>query len=222
MCRQGSTLLLMGSAVWLASVTGLVGVALGGLVSLAVSRQQIREARALRAYEASQERYRHSVDRRFKAFSEFIIQQRAARGALLFYYSELDGKPSLTDINKAIRSARDSAAMTFLVLETERTYKACRSVLSALEYAQSVVNENIGRPSANPGDEISVELGRAMREFQNAARAELEVNGPEWPWVERNLRNPPGRPSDAQALSDPTRGAESPHAGAGKILPRAT
>jgi hypothetical protein len=161
-------------------------------VSLAVSRQQIREARALRADEASQERYRRSVDRRFNAFSEFIIQHRAARGALLFYYSELDGKPSLSDINKALRSARDSAAMVFLVLETERTYKACRDVLRALEHAQSVVYENAGRPSASPGDEINIALGRVMREFQNAARAELEVNGPEWPWVEGESTEPSG------------------------------
>jgi hypothetical protein len=182
----------MGSAVWLASATGLIGVALGGLVSLAVSRQQIREARALRADEAVQERYRRSVDRRFKAFSEFIIQHRAARGALLFYYSQLDGKPSLSDINKALRSARDSAAMVFLVLETERTYKACRDVLRALDDAQSVVYENARRPSADPGDEINSALGRAMREFQNAARAELDVNGPEWPWAERESTEPSG------------------------------
>jgi len=182
----------MGSAVWLASATGLIGVALGGLVSLAVSRQQIREARALRADEAVQERYRRSVDRRFKAFSEFIIQHRAARGALLFYYSQLDGKPGLSDINKALRSAHDSAAMVFLVLEAERTYKACRDVLRALDAAQSVVYENARRPSANPGDEINSALGRAMREFQNAARAELDVNGPEWPWTERESTKPSG------------------------------
>jgi hypothetical protein len=42
MCCKGSTV-LMGSAIWLASATGLVGVALGGLVSLAVSRQQIQK-----------------------------------------------------------------------------------------------------------------------------------------------------------------------------------
>jgi hypothetical protein len=24
-----------------------------------------------------------------------------------------------------------------------------------------------------------------MREFENAARAELDVNGPEWTWIER-------------------------------------
>jgi hypothetical protein len=72
MCCKGSTL-LMGSAIWLASATGLVGVALGGLVSLAVSRQQIQEARALRADEASQEWYLRNADRRFNAFSEFMI-----------------------------------------------------------------------------------------------------------------------------------------------------
>lgn len=181
----------METAVWLASVAGLVGVVLGGLVSLAVSRQQIREARALRADEASQERYRRSVDRRFKAFSEFIIHHRAARGALLFYYSQLEGKPSLSDISKVLRSARDSAAMTFLVLETERTYKACRGVLLALEQAQNVVYGTAEDPSSNPGQEISFALGRAMREFQNAARAELEVGGPEWPWVESQSTGPP-------------------------------
>lgn len=180
----------METAVWLASVTGLVGVALGGLVSLAVSRQQIREAHALRADEASQERYRRSVDRRFKAFSEFIIHHRAARGALQFYYSQLEGKPSLSDISKVLRSARDSAAMTFLVLETERTYKACRGVLRALEQAQNAVYETAGDPSTNPGQEINLALGRAMREFQNAARAELEVSGPEWPWVESQSTEP--------------------------------
>jgi len=192
MCRQGSTLLRMGSAVWLASAAGLVGVALGGLVSLAVNRQQIREARALRADEASQERYRRSVDRRFEAFSEFIIQHRAARGALQFYYSQLDGKPSVSDINKALRSARDSAAMVFLVLETERTYKACRGVLRALGQVQSFVYENAGRPSAKLDHEINNALGRTMREFQNAARAELDVNGPEWPWVEGESTYPSG------------------------------
>jgi hypothetical protein len=180
----------METAVWLASVTGLVGVALGGLVSLAVSRQQIREARSVRADEASQERHRQSVDRRFRAFSEFITRHRAARGMLQFYYSQLEGKPSLGDISKVLRSARDSAAMTFLVLETERTYEACRGVLRALEQAQNIVYESAGDPRANPGQEINLALGRAMREFQNAARAELEVSGPEWPWVESQSTEP--------------------------------
>lgn len=40
------------------------------------------------------------------------------------------------------------------------------------------------------GQEINLALGRAMREFQNAARAELEVSGPEWPWVESQSTEP--------------------------------
>ena len=86
--------------------------------------------------------------RRFKAFSEFIIHHRAARGALQFYYSQPEGRRSLSDISNVLRSARDSAAMTFLVLETERTYKACRGVLRALEQAQNVVYETAGKPRA--------------------------------------------------------------------------
>jgi hypothetical protein len=76
------------------------------------------------------------------------------------------------------------------VLETERTYKACRGVLRALEHAQNAAYEDAGCPSDNPSDETSNELGRAMREFQNAARAELEVNGPEWPWVQSGSVEP--------------------------------
>ena len=86
--------------------------------------------------------------RRFKAFSEFIIHHRAARGALQFYYSQPEGRRSLSDISNVLRSARDSEAMTFLVLETERTYKACRGVLRALEQAQNVVYETAGKPRA--------------------------------------------------------------------------
>lgn len=109
---------------------------------------------------------------------------------MLFYFSQQEGKPSLSDISKVMRTARDSAAMTFLVLETERTYKACRGVLRALEHAQNAAYETAGDPSANVGQEVNLVLGRAMREFQNAARAELEVSGPEWPWEESQSTEP--------------------------------
>ena len=186
----------MGSTVWLASATGLIGVALGGLVSLAVSRQQIREAREQRADEASRERYRRSIDRRFKAFSEFIIHHRSVQNALQFYYSQAGARPGLDDINVLLRSARDSAPMVFLVAETERTYEACRGVLRALEQAHNIVHENTRDPGTDLGRKINIALGKAMREFQNAARAELEVNGPEWQWVPRPSANPDAKPSD--------------------------
>jgi heme exporter protein D len=193
--RRGPILLLVGSDVWLASAVGLIGVALGGLVSLAVSRQQIREAREQRADEASRERYRLSVDRRFRAYSEFITNHRSVQNALQFYYSQADDRPALSDINTLLRSARDSAAMVFLVVEKERTYEACRGVLRALGETQSVVTDNNGEPDTDSWRKVNTTLGRAMREFQNASRAELEVNGPEWPWVERQ---PPTSPKTVE------------------------
>jgi hypothetical protein len=33
--------------------------------------------------------------------------------------------------------------------------------------------------------QLNVTLGHAIRDFENAARAELNVNDPEWRWIER-------------------------------------
>jgi hypothetical protein len=76
--------------------------------------------------------------------------------------------------------------MVFLVAETERTREACVGVLRVLQHAQEIVSEHNAVPAKdNPGSELNVTMGRAMREFQNAARAELNVKGPESPWIER-------------------------------------
>jgi hypothetical protein len=170
----------------LAPVAGLVGVMLGGLVSFAVSYQQIREARGQRADEARQERRRHSEDRQFKAYADFIVSHRAVQNALHFYDAQAAGKPGINDIDVLLRAGYNSSAMVFLVAETERTKNACVGVLRVLQHAQDAIHENAGNPDeSSPLAELNVTLGRAMREFENAARAELDVNGPEWTWIER-------------------------------------
>jgi hypothetical protein len=188
-----STLLLVSSGAWLASVTGLIGVALGGLVSLAVSRQQIREARKQRAEEVLQERYQLSIDRRFKAYSEFINLHRSVQYAVRLHYERSHDESSTKDVETHLESAYDSVAMVFLVTEAQRTYDACRGVLSVLRQVEYVVREGQrdSKDDAWPG--LNTEMGRAMREFQNAARTELEVNGPEWQWVDN--RRTPDRPA---------------------------
>jgi hypothetical protein len=183
--RQSPTLLLVSSGIWLASATGLIGVVLGGLVSLAVSRQQIQEARKQRSDQALQERRRLSIDRRFNAYSAFITRHRAVQYAVRSYYTRAADKPSLADIQAALQSAYDSVAMVFLVAEAQRTYDACRGVLGALRQVESMARENEQPSNERLWQELKVEMGRTMREFQNAARGELEVNGPEWLWVER-------------------------------------
>jgi hypothetical protein len=163
-------------------LTGLIGVALGGLVSLAVSRQQIREARKQRADEALEQRYQRSIDRRFNAYSEFINRHRSVQNAVDAYYSRAQDKPSASEITSLWRSARDGAAMVFLVAETERTNKACIGVLRILDETHRIVCENDWSSVDSPRSTLNSEMGRTMREFENATRVELEVNGPEWTW----------------------------------------
>lgn len=174
----------MGTSAWLASVIGLAGVMLGGLISFTVSHQQLREARSQRADEVSRERHRRSEDRRFKAYTDFIISHRSVQNALYFYYSRADGKPSLGDIDALLQAGHNSSAMVFLVAETERTRKACIEVLRVLEHARDIISDEGNFSSGHPWSELNVTMGRSMREFQNAARTELDVNGPEWPWIE--------------------------------------
>jgi hypothetical protein len=174
----------VGSTVWLASVTGLIGVVLGGLVSLAVSRQQIREARKQRADQALEERYRRSVERRFKAYSEFINCHRSVQHAVNSYYSQVPGSPSVSDITALLQSANNASAMVFLVAETERTNKACIGVLHVLRETQRVVGGEALSSTDSPRSKLNIQMGRAMREFENAARTELGVGGPEWTWGE--------------------------------------
>lgn len=164
----------------------MIGVMFGGLISFAVSYQQIREARSQRADKADEERQRQSEDRRFKAYADFIVSHRAVQHTLRFYYSQTASKPNINDIDALLEAGYNSSAMVFLVAETERTKNACVGVLRVLEQAQDIIHGSAGNPAnGDPWPELDVTLGRSMREFENAVRAELNVNGPEWTWVER-------------------------------------
>jgi len=149
-----------------------------------VSRQQIREARKQRAEEVLQEPYQLSIDRRFKAYSEFINRHRSVQYAVRSYYTRGHDKPSTNDVEAHLQSAYDSVAMVFLVTEAQRTYDACRGVLSVLRQVQHVACENERDSNGDAWPKLRTEMGRTMREFQNAARQELEVNGPEWQWLD--------------------------------------
>lgn len=176
----------MGTSAWLTSVIGLAGVMLGGLVSFAVSHQQMGEVRNQRADDARRERDQRSEDRRFSAFADFINSHRAVQNALHFYYSQAPSKPGASDIAALLQSGYNSSAMVFLVVETKRTREACVGVLRVLQHTQEIVSDHNASPAKdNPWPELNVAMGRAMREFQNAARAELDVDGPDSPWIER-------------------------------------
>ena len=162
----------MSSDVWIGAVTTLAGAVLGGAISFFLSRQQMREARRQRQEEDARERRRRSADRRFEAYADFLTRARSFRNAAESFYLQPRRNASLKEIDSALQSANDASALVFLVVEDHATYEACRHVIHRIEPAGS----------ADPWDELNVMLGRATREFQNAARNELDVVGPAEPW----------------------------------------
>lgn len=172
----------MSSDVWIGAVTTLAGAGLGGTISFLLSRQQVKEARRQRQEEDARELRRRSADRRFQAYADFLTRARSFRNAVEAYYLQSRHKPSLKEIDSLLQSATDASALVFLVVEGRATYEAGRHVLRALSRAQAVIHGIEPPESAEPWDELNVMLGRATREFQNAARGELDVTGPAEPW----------------------------------------
>jgi hypothetical protein len=155
---------------------------LGGAISFLLNRQQMREARRQRQEEDARERRRRSADRRFQAYADFLTRARSFRNAAEAYYLQSRHKPALNEIDSLLQSANDASALVFLVVEDHATYEAGRHVLRALSRAQAVIHRIEPPESADPWDELNVMLGRATRDFQNAARNELGVVGPAEPW----------------------------------------
>jgi hypothetical protein len=165
------------------AITTLSGGLLGGAISFVLSRQQLNEARLQRKAEAERERRRRSEDKRYQAYSEFLTRARSYRNALQEYYLHANNRPTLGEIDVLLRAANDSPALVFLLVETEETYEACRTVLRALWKAQKILHGIEPSSAEDPWGEINNDLEGATREFQIAARKELGVSGPMRPWV---------------------------------------
>ena len=172
----------MAIGVWVGAVTTLLGAVIGGAISFVLSRQQIKASRIQREADRAHENYQRSVDRRFQVYSDFLIRSRSFRNALKAYYLPSDHRPSIEAIDDILRSAQDAAALVFLMVESDDTYYGCVLILRALGAAQAVV-QGLRQHEENPWRKLNLDLGRALRKFQTAARNELEVKGPTRPWV---------------------------------------
>jgi hypothetical protein len=168
--------------IWVGAVTTLAGTALGGFISVFVSRQQAKDIRSQRAEDYQREERKQSTDRRFQAYSEFLTRTRSLRNALETYYVNPRHKASLAEMDALHHSASDASALVFLVLESDATYRACRDVVRAIEQAQSIIHGIESGSAGDPWAELNALFGRTTREFQNAARSELGVRGPAEPW----------------------------------------
>lgn len=156
------------------AVTGLAGTALGGAISFVLSRQQIRDARQQRAEEFRRQRQRQSSDRRFEAYADFLTHALSFRNAIRGYREKRD--PVFADaVNAIARSAHDASSLVFLVVESTRTYDALRNVVSTMSRIQGFLPD-FGSPSTyDQWLELNNDMSHVLREFQAAARDELEI-----------------------------------------------
>jgi hypothetical protein len=164
------------------AVTTLAGAVLGGGISYLVSRQQVREARRQRQEDDAREHRRRSIERRFQAYADFLTRTRSFRNAAETYYLQPSHRPSLAEVDSLLQSANDASALVFLVVESDETYEGCRNALRALWKARAIVHGTEPDTPADPWADLNTLLGRATREFQNSARVELGVSGPNAPW----------------------------------------
>jgi hypothetical protein len=161
--------------IWLGATTTLIGAGLGGAISLALSRQQIRDARMQRAEDDLRLKRRRSEDRRFDAYTQFSLALRSYRDIIRALEDQSMAEVSVGDIDALAKSVNGTSGIVFLIVESEMTYQACRAIVEAVLKAQTALN-NRDRSRALWA-ELNTEIAQHVRELQVAARDELGIGG---------------------------------------------
>lgn len=177
------TLPRMGAQLWVGAAVTLLGVALGGVISLVLNRQQMKDARDQRAEEAARQQHRASLDRRFQAYADFMTRARSYRNVIRDYCFHSDHKLTLTDVDHFMRTTSDAAALIFLVTESKETYDACRSALFALGRIGEHVRQIELHSAGDSWPRLREAMRAPLRDFQVAARKELNVSGIPGEWI---------------------------------------
>ena len=168
------------SGLWVGAVTTLAGAVLGGAISFLLSRQQIIEARAQRAEEASLDKNRRSAERRLDAYADFLRRARSYRNAIR---PATITKAAFTDIDALAQAADAAGSLITLVAESETTIEASHGLMRAISVAQDVIHDpNRDSREAHRPEAIDA-LVLSLRQFQAAAREELDVGGVDRSWI---------------------------------------
>jgi hypothetical protein len=163
------------SDLWVGAITTLSGATLGGAISLAISRQQLKAAHAQRTEEAEQDKHRRSIERRFSAYADFLDKARSFRNALRPYgYQPVPLLPP-KDISALARSAHAASPLAFLVVESRRTRDALGKLVKAMSDIQGVLDDERSDPADKPWPDLNGRIKSALDKFEDAARQELEV-----------------------------------------------
>jgi hypothetical protein len=168
------------SGVWVGAVATLAGAVLGGAISFLLSRQQIIEARAQREEEASRDKERRSVERRFDAYSDFLKRARSYRNVVR---ESVISEATFHDVDALAHAADSAGSLIPLVAESPMTIEACHRTLRAIRMSQSVVHNPDRDSRMARRSEAVDELVLSLRQFQAEAREELSVGGVDRSWI---------------------------------------
>src|ERR1700678_19078 len=130
----------MSADIWLGAATTLAGAGLGGAISLALNRQQMRDARKQRAEDDERLKNRRNEDRRFDAYTNFSTCLRSYRDSIRGLEDPSAGKVSIDNIDACARSANTASALVFFIVESQATYQACRDVIRGILNAQTALH----------------------------------------------------------------------------------
>jgi hypothetical protein len=167
----------MSSDLWVGAVTTLAGAVLGGAISLALNRQQMKDARAQRAEEFVRDKERRSADRRFEAYADFLTKGRAFRNAIRRYGSNSDPDFEPATVDSIARAVHAASALVFLVVESTKSYDVCRAIVATTSRIQGHLDDFGPGSTDDPWLEFNHEMARLLREFQVSAREELDIGG---------------------------------------------
>lgn len=165
------------SDLWVGALTTLAGAVLGGAISYVLSRQQIKDARLQRAEEFTREKQRRSADRRFEAYADFLTKARSFRNAIRRYGDNFDPDFTPAAIDSIGREAHAASALVFLVVESIKTYDICRTIITTMSLVQGFLHDFGPESTDDPWLGLNNEMARLLREFQVAAREELDIGG---------------------------------------------
>jgi len=84
---------------------------------------------------------------------------------------------TVQEIDAAAREATAAGSLVFLVYDNPATEAACRSVLRTIRDTVGVIHESAPDLDGVPWRELNDDMARVLRDFQDAARTELEVAG---------------------------------------------
>ena len=155
----------------------MAGGLLGGSITFMVSRQQMKFAQVERREAATEDHYRRTVDRRFQAYTEFITRARTYRDSIRPVNQRSDPTLTVSKIDEYARSADTASAFVYLVTESQATYDACSSIMRTLGEIQAALHGNSDQSMVDQWSAFNAKMADALRQFQVAARAELDVGG---------------------------------------------